>query len=47
MQEEEEEEKVQQQEILPPLFWVHVIDKEGVKPERVMFSDKRKGVFVC
>lgn len=46
MQEEEEEEEVQQQETLLPLFWVHVIDEDGLKPESVMFSDRRKGVFV-
>lgn len=42
----EEEEEVQQQEILLPLFWVYVIDEEGLKPQSVMFSDTRKGVFV-
>lgn len=31
-QEVQEEEEVQQQEILPPLFWVHVLEEKGLKP---------------
>lgn len=46
MQEEEEEEEVQLQEILPPLFWVHVVDEDGLKPESGVFTDRKKGVFV-